>query len=203
MSCRYCLEEEGSFISPCKCRGSVEHVHIECLNKWIETIPLDKDVKCPICLDIIATNHVFDKYLMNSKHPLNSNDFYIFVIYHILLGIFIYIYKPELLYTIYLHVQLGTHLIYISFIIIHFYKLTHKKLITIQYIQPGPIVLLVTQIYMLWCMSIYGKYLDELSYLWLACISHLIYPLQVREINECVNTVNKYIARKPRMYLAG
>lgn len=46
----------------------------------------------------------------------------------------------------------------------------------------------------------YGQTIDQLSYLWLTCISHLIYPLHVREINECIDTVNKYVARKPRVY---
>ena len=201
MSCRYCLEEDGIFISPCRCNGSVKYVHRECLNKWISTIPLDRDVKCPICLDIISTNHVFEKYLLNSKHPLNINGFYIFVLFHILLGICVSRYKQELLYTTYLHAQIGTHLAYLAFIVIHFYNLTHKMLFTIQYIQPGPIVLLVTQSYILWCITMYGKSIDQLSYLWLTCISHLIYPLHVREVNECMETVNKYIARKPRVYL--
>jgi hypothetical protein len=200
MSCRYCLEEDGIFISPCRCSGSVEYVHESCLNKWIEIIPLDKDVKCPICLYSIPTNHIFEKYLMHKKHPLNINGFYIFILFHILIGIILSRYNLELLYTTYLYGQIGTHLSYLAFIVIYFYKLTHKKLFMIQYTQPGPIVLLITQTYILWCISLYGKNIDQLSYLWLACISHLIYPLHVREINECIDTVNKYVARKPRVY---
>lgn len=201
MSCRYCLEEDGAFISPCRCNGSVKYVHRECLNKWIETIALDRDVKCPICLDILPTNHIFEKYLLNSKHPLNINKFYLFVLFQILLGIFIIRYKQELLHTIYLHAQIGTHLAYLAFITIHFYNLTHKMIFIIQYIQPGPIVLFVTQSYIVWSISIYGQNIDKLSYLWLICISHLIYTIHVREINECIDTVNKYIVRKPRIYM--
>jgi hypothetical protein len=202
MNCRYCLEEEGAFISPCRCSGSVKHVHESCLNKWIETIPLDRDINCPICLYNIPTNHVFEKYLMNSKHPLNTNGFYLFVLFHILIGIIISRSNPELLYSTYLHAQIGTHLAYLAFILLHSYKLNHKKLFIVQYTQPGPVVLLITQTYILWCISVYGTSIDQLTYLWLTCISHLIYPLHVREINECVESVNKYIARKPRVYCA-
>lgn len=200
MSCRYCLEEDGIFISPCRCSGSVKYIHESCLNKWIINIPLDKDVKCPICLHTIPTNHTFEKYLLNSKHPLNSNGFYIFILFHILIGIIISRYNPEILYITYLHAQIGTHLAYLAFICIDFYKLNHKKLFIVQYLQPGPVVLLTTQTYILWCLTIYGQSMDQISYLWLICISHLIYPLHVREINECIDTVNKYVARKPRVY---
>ncbi len=37
--CRFCLDENTSeqnpFISPCNCKGSIEHVHIKCLFKWM------------------------------------------------------------------------------------------------------------------------------------------------------------------------
>jgi len=34
--CRICHggEEEGRLISPCKCKGTMKHVHISCLDKW-------------------------------------------------------------------------------------------------------------------------------------------------------------------------
>ena len=34
MSCRICLEENGRFISPCKCRGTMKYVHAHCLEEW-------------------------------------------------------------------------------------------------------------------------------------------------------------------------
>jgi hypothetical protein len=48
LSCRYCKEsvvlpdEIENVISPCRCRGSLELVHIECLNKWGKS-------RCEIC----------------------------------------------------------------------------------------------------------------------------------------------------------
>jgi len=46
--CRYCQEsielprEIESVISPCRCRGSLELVHVECFNKWGKS-------KCEVC----------------------------------------------------------------------------------------------------------------------------------------------------------
>lgn len=80
MSCRYCLEEEGEFVSPCRCKGSVSFIHEECLNKWIETIHPDRETKCPICLTLIKTNYNFDTYLFKKRDPLNTNIFYWWVL---------------------------------------------------------------------------------------------------------------------------
>lgn len=34
--CRICWETDGSKISPCKCAGSTQYVHHECLKRWFE-----------------------------------------------------------------------------------------------------------------------------------------------------------------------
>jgi len=40
MVCRICLEEEGTsenpFITPCKCVGSVRHIHVQCVREWLD-----------------------------------------------------------------------------------------------------------------------------------------------------------------------
>eukprot|EP01114_Cavostelium_apophysatum_P009945 TRINITY_DN23276_c0_g1_i1.p1 TRINITY_DN23276_c0_g1~~TRINITY_DN23276_c0_g1_i1.p1 ORF type:complete len:247 (-),score=27.00 TRINITY_DN23276_c0_g1_i1:552-1292(-) len=37
--CRICHggEDDGKLISPCKCKGSIKYVHIECLDRWRQT----------------------------------------------------------------------------------------------------------------------------------------------------------------------
>ena len=40
-TCRICLSQEkgsrsDSLLSPCRCIGSCEHIHLECLRKWLE-----------------------------------------------------------------------------------------------------------------------------------------------------------------------
>ena len=35
MACRICFESEGPLCTPCKCKGSIEHIHEACLLTWI------------------------------------------------------------------------------------------------------------------------------------------------------------------------
>lgn len=46
MTCRICLEEEGTFVQPCKCKGTTGYVHQKCLNRWVEE---SNKNKCEIC----------------------------------------------------------------------------------------------------------------------------------------------------------
>lgn len=46
MSCRICLESDGTLISPCACKGTAGYVHEKCLLKWIEE---SKSYECEIC----------------------------------------------------------------------------------------------------------------------------------------------------------
>lgn len=36
MTCRICYETTGELVSVCGCTGTQEHVHIECVQKWID-----------------------------------------------------------------------------------------------------------------------------------------------------------------------
>jgi hypothetical protein len=51
--CRFCLDEattdENPFIQPCNCKGSIEHVHLQCLLRWIFSSPRHND-SCNMCL---------------------------------------------------------------------------------------------------------------------------------------------------------
>lgn len=47
--CKIChspCNEEFPYAHPCKCRGSLKYIHIECLNEWVS---LSKSKKCGIC----------------------------------------------------------------------------------------------------------------------------------------------------------
>ena len=45
--CRICLGEENSpsdpLISPCKCAGTMSHIHLECLREWLNSKRTRKD----------------------------------------------------------------------------------------------------------------------------------------------------------------
>ena len=51
--CRACLDfetPENKMLSPCKCTGSIEYIHEECLKKWILSKSSDpKSSSCEIC----------------------------------------------------------------------------------------------------------------------------------------------------------
>jgi len=54
--CRFCLVDEkigntdNPLLSPCKCKGSAEFVHVECLEKWRSTDTTSKQhYICPVC----------------------------------------------------------------------------------------------------------------------------------------------------------
>ena len=42
MTCRVCLSDEESsdnpLLAPCKCAGSMKHIHYECLKNWFATM---------------------------------------------------------------------------------------------------------------------------------------------------------------------
>jgi len=47
MTCRICLEDEGTLISACDCTGTCAAVHLKCLQRWIDT---SNATSCEICL---------------------------------------------------------------------------------------------------------------------------------------------------------
>lgn len=46
--CRICLESDGDFICPCKCKGSIQHVHRNCLDTWRMSNPA-VFYQCELC----------------------------------------------------------------------------------------------------------------------------------------------------------
>ena len=50
MPCRICLEDEGPFISPCHCAGTMKDIHEACLIEWIR---IKHDLQCELCHAIL------------------------------------------------------------------------------------------------------------------------------------------------------
>ena len=50
-SCKICFDSSNSsdnpLINPCNCKGTIEYIHKECLEKWIQ---LSKNHNCSVCL---------------------------------------------------------------------------------------------------------------------------------------------------------
>ena len=57
MPCRICLEDEGPFIHPCYCAGTMKDVHEECLWKWIRTVNI---LECELCHGPLDVNFNYE-----------------------------------------------------------------------------------------------------------------------------------------------
>jgi E3 ubiquitin-protein ligase DOA10 len=87
-SCRICLDEsdtpDNPFITPCKCDGSMKHIHLTCLREWLDSKRVSQklegvysyyweELSCELCKEPLALNNISatDKtkniYLLNFK----------------------------------------------------------------------------------------------------------------------------------------
>jgi hypothetical protein len=90
MQCRFCLEEEGPMIAPCKCIGSVKYVHKDCLRRWVvedDRVNLQR-VVCNMCreslynLEIIVPRAVLDRLLYNLTVICVVIQYLSFIVWH-------------------------------------------------------------------------------------------------------------------------
>ncbi|CAJ0930900.1 unnamed protein product, partial [Mesorhabditis belari] len=44
--CRICLSDDAPLITPCKCRGTIAHVHNDCLLEWVQ---VSGSTRCELC----------------------------------------------------------------------------------------------------------------------------------------------------------
>ena len=69
--CRICYDNEkfGKMIRPCNCKGSIEYVHISCLNSWREykTMFSKEYIKCMLC----NTEYKFEEYSVMKEKVIN------------------------------------------------------------------------------------------------------------------------------------
>lgn len=76
-TCRICLATDftENLISPCNCIGSIQFVHRDCLQDWLQ---ISKNVQCEICkLDY----NVFKKFKPFRQWIFPKFDFYHFFLY--------------------------------------------------------------------------------------------------------------------------
>ena len=59
MTCRICYDNEPlNLIQPCGCRGTLGHVHLNCLNEWIRKRPGENCYICELCHQPYDKTHV-------------------------------------------------------------------------------------------------------------------------------------------------
>jgi len=76
-NCRFCLSNKNSdknpLISPCKCKGSLEFVHLKCLNRWRRMDVQRNGRICSLCL----TNYAFLPLFLPERIP-QINSIYLY-----------------------------------------------------------------------------------------------------------------------------
>ena len=77
--CRICKSSEGELVVACKCSGTSQHVHLDCLKKWIEIRPNEPhptqenyfvpNLRCEICHDQYNIQ-LQRKFVLSGKYKL-------------------------------------------------------------------------------------------------------------------------------------
>lgn len=193
-SCRYCLEETGPFVSPCRCRGSVAYVHEACLNRWLSTLDPAVSAKCPICAAHIPTISPYEEYLIGENNKLIfTNTVYQLVGINDLVGIGCHIFAPEFFDTAYHVLQVGICFIELSSFMIHWFRVKNKKLFWTYAIQPCSMIIIALHVSGLLHIVFNGYRIQAAPYLWLMTVTHLLSPIHVREIDNILEKMNRRI----------
>jgi hypothetical protein len=202
MTCRYCLEDDGPFVSPCRCKGTVGQVHIQCLNKWINIVDTD-NIKCPICADIIQTSTAYEQYIFGRKNALaNSlNTYYIYALLHTLLGILL-IQDTATIPPLYIHIEVGTYIGHHLGVLYSLFKLKNKFLFAKNYLQQDPSTIIIHLIppFIMFHVA-FIENMHGLSYVWLVCISQMLYPQFIANIDSIIGKVNTEIEGTARRWV--
>ena len=91
--CRFCLDTKNRklnpLINPCRCKGSMEFVHVKCLNRW-RLMDFERNGKtCSLCL----TEYVFPRMFEYETIPaVNTIPFYFLQYPGLILASYNYIY---------------------------------------------------------------------------------------------------------------
>lgn len=127
--CRFCLASKISqtnpLISPCQCKGTVEFVHLKCLNRWRRMDIARNGRQCSLCL----TNYIIPQLNTFEKIPeINTIRLYYLQYPGLILSLYNYIYvvllssnkNPLMIIVLsdtYIVSQYCFHILYILFFI--------------------------------------------------------------------------------------
>ena len=82
-SCRICLETDeinNHFIHPCKCSGSIKHVHEKCLKQWLITLGKDLELsKCELCNTKFSMSFKLTRRCLPKESFKNNNGHCLFI----------------------------------------------------------------------------------------------------------------------------
>lgn len=76
--CRFCLAssntKQNPLVDPCECRGSIQYVHRQCLDRWRKIDPARNAVMCLLCMQ------PYRLYMQTTLEVVPSNTILIFLL---------------------------------------------------------------------------------------------------------------------------
>lgn len=128
--CRFCLGEKqdpkNPFLAPCDCRGSIEFVHLHCLNVWRNKNFERNYARCNLCHTEYTVPCEYSLENIPSKHSIflildfpiitNLTAHYIWIV-----STGIYYNNKQAIQANYWYLQVGYHVYYICAIILYFH----------------------------------------------------------------------------------
>lgn len=90
MQCRFCLDEIGEMMAPCRCLGSIQYIHMDCLRRWVvqDGIINEDRIICDLCktpmfrLETIPERHNIEINIMYNATMAGIMVQYVFMVYN-------------------------------------------------------------------------------------------------------------------------
>lgn len=127
--CRFCLgekeESRNPFLAPCDCRGSIEFVHLYCLNIWRNKNFERNYARCNLCNIDYTVPREYSLEKIPSKYTLfivldypilmNLGAHYFWIV-----SVGLYYNKKDAIQATYWYLQTGFHIYYLLAILLYF-----------------------------------------------------------------------------------
>lgn len=193
--CRFCLEEDGPFVSPCRCRGSVAHIHEACLNRWLVELPVRKwPPHCPICATIIPTTATYEAYFFGEKPIRRETLIFNMAAANSLIAMIAYAYNENFYYDEYHLTQAALIIIYLIGIASFWLRIQNQRLFWRRAIGSCGVIIMTIHLAAAVHLIINGRSMGIVTYQWFVTMIHLLMPIHIREINLIVDGVNDDVA---------
>lgn len=151
--CRFCHETNGALISPCKCAGSMQYIHRDCILRWAT---IDGEINytrlvCSICMEPYAVS------LVNLENCYTGTYAIDLVLYNPAYVSFAINYI-SLLYGIYSGGTLQQCLYVAQLIIYLFYVFLICRYVRIHNVEMYADALIERRAYLYWLIQLYSSY---------------------------------------------
>lgn len=203
-TCRFCLEEDGPFISPCRCRGSVAHIHEACLNRWLVELPARKwPPRCSICATIIPTTATYEAYFFGEKPTRREVLVFNVAAANSMIGMLTYAYSEDIYYYEYHIAQVALFATYLVGIVAFWLRIQNPRLFWQRALGSCGVSVMFLHMAAAIHLILNGRQMNIVTYQWFVSMIHVLLPIHIREINLIVDGVNDDVAAEGIKYAGG